>query len=235
MIPQFPLCVIPAGGDATRMGDLCKDTPKCLLEVNGKPILQHILDYWRQYCRQFVVVTKPQWAPLILQRFEADETLVDIGCEVIDAETSSVPESILAGLRHTWVPDQFAVVLGDVLLDGAFDWSLLDRERHGIGVMEGDPDFARSYAVGITPAPTRIFPGDPHVAQVAGVIEKPATGVGVYLFNWTAIATLEAVGNRSITDVVQTLVAEDCWLPVVPLPFTGRMLNVTFESDMARW
>lgn len=30
---------ILAGGQATRMGDLCKDRPKCMVEVAGKPIL----------------------------------------------------------------------------------------------------------------------------------------------------------------------------------------------------
>ncbi len=36
--------VILAGGRGARMGDLTRDQQKCMLPVNGKPILDHILD-----------------------------------------------------------------------------------------------------------------------------------------------------------------------------------------------
>ena len=37
-------CIILAAGYATRLYPLTKDKPKPLLEVAGKPILQHILE-----------------------------------------------------------------------------------------------------------------------------------------------------------------------------------------------
>ena len=36
-------CIIPCGGFGTRMQDLGFDKPKALVEVKGKPILEHIL------------------------------------------------------------------------------------------------------------------------------------------------------------------------------------------------
>ena len=38
--------VIMAGGLGSRMGDLTKDTPKPMLEVGKKPVLEHIIDYF---------------------------------------------------------------------------------------------------------------------------------------------------------------------------------------------
>ena len=37
--------IIIAAGKATRLLPLTKETPQCLLEVNGKPIIEHQLDY----------------------------------------------------------------------------------------------------------------------------------------------------------------------------------------------
>jgi NDP-sugar pyrophosphorylase family protein len=40
MLPMAILC----GGLGTRLGDLTKDTPKCLVDVNGKPFLVYVLE-----------------------------------------------------------------------------------------------------------------------------------------------------------------------------------------------
>jgi D-glycero-alpha-D-manno-heptose 1-phosphate guanylyltransferase len=38
--------VILAGGIGTRLGHLTKDLPKPMLSFNGKPFLQHLMDFW---------------------------------------------------------------------------------------------------------------------------------------------------------------------------------------------
>lgn len=38
--------IILAGGMGTRLGHLTKDLPKPMLSFNGKPFLQHLMDYW---------------------------------------------------------------------------------------------------------------------------------------------------------------------------------------------
>jgi NDP-sugar pyrophosphorylase family protein len=40
MLPMAILC----GGLGTRLGDLTKDTPKCLVDVNGRPFLAYVLE-----------------------------------------------------------------------------------------------------------------------------------------------------------------------------------------------
>ena len=39
-------CLIPCGGSSTRLG---LDRNKCLVEVGGKTILAHVVDFWRGY------------------------------------------------------------------------------------------------------------------------------------------------------------------------------------------
>ena len=41
--------VILCGGLATRLGSLSKNTPKSMMDVNGKPFLQYQINYAKQY------------------------------------------------------------------------------------------------------------------------------------------------------------------------------------------
>lgn len=45
----MPKAVILAGGAGTRLMPLTKDKPKCLFEVCDRPILEHIIDLFRSY------------------------------------------------------------------------------------------------------------------------------------------------------------------------------------------
>ena len=50
--------VVMAGGLGTRLGEMSEKTPKSLIEVNGKPMLHHILDWAQaQGCMHALVLT----------------------------------------------------------------------------------------------------------------------------------------------------------------------------------
>ncbi|OFW03169.1 MAG: nucleotidyl transferase [Acidobacteria bacterium RIFCSPLOWO2_02_FULL_68_18] len=51
----LPVAIL-AGGRATRLGDLTKDTPKSLVEVAGRPFIAHQLDLLRRHGITHVVV-----------------------------------------------------------------------------------------------------------------------------------------------------------------------------------
>ena len=58
IIGTAPQVVVLAGGLGTRLGNLGEDTPKSLLEVSGKPMLTHILDWAvSQGCERGLVLT----------------------------------------------------------------------------------------------------------------------------------------------------------------------------------
>ncbi|PIR88456.1 MAG: hypothetical protein COU09_02165 [Candidatus Harrisonbacteria bacterium CG10_big_fil_rev_8_21_14_0_10_44_23] len=61
--------VILGGGNGTRLMPLTKNKPKMLVEVAGRPILEHILDFIPQEIGEIVVVVSPRFKPLLFERF----------------------------------------------------------------------------------------------------------------------------------------------------------------------
>jgi hypothetical protein len=177
------------------------------MKVNGWPIVQSVIEYWLPRAHKVVVVS----------RVEDEEAMVKVTddydrASTIAVHTANIPMAIMRGLQQN-CPQRFVVSLGDCLLDGEFDGNFIPL-LNGVGVMGGDSDFARSYAVG------------------DGVyIEKPVMGMGVYFFTWFALPALNS--EKSITDVLVKLSATG--FTVEPFTFRGDYLNVTYPEDLDRW
>ena len=213
MSKRFPLCVIPAAGEGTRMGGACK----ALQVIDGKSVILRVVEFWSDYAEEIVIVINPkhrdQWKA-------QDQPPMPLVRYVEQLSPRGICDAVVVALRAHRCPDSFIVALGDCLFDGEFDFP--DRPFTGFGVMEPeDSDLARSYAVG-----------------KREVIEKPLLGLGAYFLTWNDIVALEDEAHMATQGVRcfgLTEAIRSFGTGAKRVPFKGRYLNVTYPEDLLRW
>jgi hypothetical protein len=57
------VCIL-AAGSGTRLYPLTQHVPKHLVEIHGRPLLHHIVDYWKPYCQNFIIIVSPAYVHL---------------------------------------------------------------------------------------------------------------------------------------------------------------------------
>jgi len=216
-------CVMMCGGKGTRFGPT--KGHKSFADVNGAPLISHVINYWRQFTDDFVFVVK-----------HGKDVMVDyISTLPIKAQFVEPGElkGIADGLSYArpYIDSPFVMVLGDCFCAGRFDFPA-DMEW-GIGVLPNatDAQMHRNYAV------------FSEAGRVTEVEEKPQVirnhdcGMGFYflqpdIFDYIPKTAPSArTGELEITDVLQTLVDHDVDLKAVMLE--GNYVNVTTPDDLA--
>lgn len=102
---------ILAAGYGTRLRPLTDHTPKPLLPVRGRPLLDHVLDHARAYGHEHVVVNAHWLAPQVVA-WAAARPGVTVVVEPVILGTGGG----LKNARHL-LADRFVVLNGDILCD----------------------------------------------------------------------------------------------------------------------
>ena len=212
-------CVIPCAGKGTRMG---LDKPKVLLEVNGIPLLWHIIKLWAGTVDGFVIIVSPE------NEAQIREWLRRVAKEaefVIQGEPKGLADAILQA--EPYVEGKFVVNLGDCLFRGKFEEKPFNS---GIGVWNSSNhrELRKSYGV------------EAKDGLVVKVTEKPSSlfgwkcGMGVYfltpmVFDYIRKANVDPSGG-DFTSVIQNMV--DAGESIAPIWFGGRYINITYPEDL---
>lgn len=61
--------LILSAGVGSRLGDLTRDVPKPMIEVGGKPVLEHLVDHVRKYSQDSIMVNVHYKAEKIMDYF----------------------------------------------------------------------------------------------------------------------------------------------------------------------
>ncbi|MFZ3073450.1 MAG: nucleotidyltransferase family protein [Thermodesulfobacteriota bacterium] len=221
-----PKCVILCGGKGTRLLPLSLKKQKGMIEVKGKPVLRHVVDYWRQFTDDFIFVVKYKKAEI--QRF----------AKTLPIKARFVEPKKLRGIANGiyqakgFVGEKFIVVLGDCVCNGRFAFP--SGMSQGVGVWETGKkdDIRRSYSLNI------------EKGRILGVKEKPKRllnnlcGMGFYFFDRKVFDYIEKTppsplrGEIEITDVIQNMI--EAGEKLKPVFFKGGYLNITFAEDVKR-
>jgi NDP-sugar pyrophosphorylase family protein len=224
--PAAPIAkaVILAAGKGTRMGELTATLPKPMVLVDGKPVLEHILQGLRDEAQiaQFFIITG--WCGNVIRDYFGDgarwQVSITYGEQVVQDGTGKAPE-----LARDWVGSEpFILTYGDILLRPPTDYALLVRalREDGVIAVKDGEDLTKGGAVVLDPNAFMVDlvekgsgPPPPNSFYNAGIyILPPRT------FEFTATLQKSPRGEYEFTDVLKALVKNGAKLRGVALQRT---------------
>jgi dTDP-glucose pyrophosphorylase len=200
--------VLLAAGRGTRMRDLTEALPKPMLEVRGKPVLQHIIEGLRDNGLTSLLIVVG-WRAEVVKEFFGDGSKLGV---TIDYETQTVQDGTgrVVALAQPFVgADPFLLSYGDILIapenyrrirDTLADAEAVISVKRSDDVSQGGAVFVNE-KFELTDLREKPKPGEP---------TSPWYNAGVYAFQpgiFDYIAKLEPSprGEYELTDAIRNL------------------------------
>jgi len=226
--------VVLAAGRGTRMRELTADLPKPMIEVRGKPVLQHILEGLRDAgVRDFLIVVG--YHADAVQNFFDDGSRYNVTIHYV---TQAVQDGTgrVVDLARDFVGDSpFVLSYGDILVDLTnykHVVDLPDNVEAIVTVTRGE-DVSKGGAVFVD-----------EKMELVDIREKAKTGkvntrwynAGIYvfrptIFEFTANLQLSPRGEYELTDAISALIASKHTL--AGLEIQGRWVDVRDPEVLA--
>ncbi|TLS66736.1 CBS domain-containing protein [Mariprofundus erugo] len=205
------LVVLMAGGLGMRLRPLTESIPKPLLEVNGKPMLQHIIErFVEQGFRRFSLSVNYK-AEMIVEHFGSGERF---GVEIsyLEEDKPLGTGGALSLLPQEGLSEQIIVMNGDLLTTLNFR-QLLDFHTANGGVATmAVRDYSFRVPYGVVNIDGESF---------IDVVEKPAhsyfVNAGIYVFNSDQIQNIPEDQFFDLPDLFSLLKAQKKKVTVFPL------------------
>lgn len=210
-VPEVPkvTAVVMAGGMGTRLLPLTESTPKPMLPLGEKPVVQHMVEKLRTAgIRQVVMAT--HYRADALSRHFGDGSAFGMDIQYVDEEVPLGTAGALGKLHAQKEP--LLVVNGDIVTDldyrAMFDFHREQRAEMTVGVRHYE--FNVPYGVVHT-----------EDALVVGIAEKPTqrmfVNAGVYLVEPQACALVPQGRRFDMTELIAALVAAQRRVAAFPI------------------
>ncbi len=229
--PLPHVAVVMAGGKGTRLGDLTRSTPKPLMTVAGRSIIEWII---------LGLVgggIREVWVSVNHLADQVEAHLGDggrLGCSVRylreepDNPLSTAGSLSLLREQRPALPDPVIVMNGDLMVEFSVTQLLEDHRRSGAALTMG----VRSYQHEV---PYGVVTSDDH-GRVTAITEKPTVSfdvnAAVYAVSPAALALLPAGQPSTMPWLVQQCL--DTGRPVTAWTITTDWLDVGTPTDLAR-
>lgn len=225
--------VILAAGRGTRMKALTADRPKPMIEVAGKPLLEHILDRMVEAgFNQFLIITGYRAA--MIENYFADYRL-PITFQRQEVANGTATAALLA--REWAGEDPFLLTYGDIIMESS-DYQAM------AGIVETDLECKGVLAVRWVDDPTAGAAVYEQDGRINRVIEKPApatstthwNSAGGYVFRPSVFPELERVplsprGEYELTSAIDQMLTAGLKLRIHALK--GDWRDVGRPEDLA--
>ena len=217
--------LIMAGGRGERLKPLTNDTPKPLLKVGDKPIIEHNIDRLNAYGIDDVWISLRYLGSQIVSHFGSGAQK-SIRINYVNENDPLGTAGALA-LVHNFVHDRILMMNSDLLTNIDFEEFYLFFEEH-------DADLAVACIPYQVNVPYAVMETDNHV--VTGFKEKPTythySNAGIYLMKREVAEMVPSNQHFNATDLMENLINDG--KKVVSYPFTGYWLDIGRHEDFEK-
>lgn len=227
--------VILAAGKGKRMGELTRSLPKPMVEVHGKPLLEHVIEGLRDHAgiRSVFLVTG-HCAEVIENHFSDGHNWgmeIAYGRQEIPDGTGKAPEIAAAWLDGS----PFLLSYGDILVQPSAYARIVDAfDADGVLTVRRGENLAQGGAVVLD---EQGFVSDLIEKAAPGSVNTPWYNAGIYafrsnLFDYTARLTLSARGEYELTDAIRSMAADG--LHIRGVEISGQWADVRDPDVLQR-
>lgn len=190
---------ILAGGLGTRLRPLTDNIPKPMLKVGKKPILEHIIEQFKEYGYKNFIISL-NYKGNVIEEYFGDGKNLDINIEYV-RETKKLGTAGSIKLAENKLDKPFIVINGDILtgidFDGFFNYHM--KNKHDITVGVRNYDMKIPYGV--------IVMEDKLIKSLQ---EKPSYNFyinsGVYVLNKSVVKHIPKDKEYNMTDLIEKVI-----------------------------
>ena len=223
---QLPLsAILMAGGKGERLRPMTLKTPKPLLEIEGKAIIDYNIEALAACGIRDITVITRYLAEQIHDHFRAPVAGVDVRCITEEQPLGTIGGAALGvGIN----PHSDTLVMNsDLLTTISFEDMYLRHNTLGADITIA----VIPYQVSV---PYAILRTDGH--DVTGIEEKPAysyyANAGIYIFNNALLQSLPSDTRTDATDLIENAI--NAGAKVVYHPVNGTWIDVGSPADFAQ-
>jgi dTDP-glucose pyrophosphorylase len=231
---QITKAVLLAAGRGTRMRELTNEVPKPMLIVQGRPILQHIIEGMRfAGVREFLIIVG--WRADIVRDFFGDGSRFDARVSYETQVEQDGTGRVVELARNFCGADPFLLSYGDILVEQSNYGRLAAPadEVEAIISVKRNEDVSKGGAVFVN---ERFEMTDLREKPQPGEPTSPWYNAGVYMFrrsifDWTAKLERSPRGEYELTDAIRNLAQSG--QKVQALELTGDWADVRDPEVLA--
>jgi len=227
--------VLLAAGRGTRMRELTADLPKPMIEVRGKPVLQHIVEGLRDAgVRRFLIIVG--YRADAVQNFFGDGSRYKIEIQYANQHVQDGTGRVVDLARNFAADSPFILSYGDILVDPANYKRLVDfpDDVEAVVSVKRGEDVSKGGAVFVNEQMDLV---DLREKLKADEPASPWYNAGVYafrtsIFDFTAKLKPSPRGEYELTDAIRDLAQSG--KKVRALELTGEWADVRDPEILAK-
>ncbi len=216
--------ILMAGGKGERLRPLTLDTPKPLLKIGDKPIIDYNVEALARSGITDITVTTRYLSEKIHEHFREPVAGVKVKCVKEEGASGTIGAASMVELPT----DGYTLVMNSDLLTTI---SFEDMYLHHITSKADITIAAIPYQVSVPYAILTTDSREPD--RVTGLEEKPSysyfANAGIYIFPNRLLSEIPSVGRTDATDLIEQSISDG--LAVTQFPLNGTWIDIGSPAD----